>query len=387
MQLALEEAVSRWQGTAKALAIFGASRIIVLMGIAFSALYVKPVSGPGIWNIAAPWWHYLLRFDSAYYLDIANYGYRYNGNPLQMQSIVFFPGYPILGGVAARILPISVPFSMVFVSNLCAAVAVALLFRLVARLWDQDTALITVAAVCLFPASLFLSAGYSEGAALLFTVAAFAFLFRGRIALAAICAGCLSATRPLGFLLAIPLIYAVWDRAGRRLSWRFLGRAAAAGAMAVSGLIGFILYCGIKFKDPLAFVHGHAAWKGEGGLPPGHAAWQQLTTTIESHFLPNLSDPWFFLVFAGIAIALWKRLPLELNLYTASTLLALLAARVFQEQGFISMNRYLLLLFPCMIGMALIGARRVWLMVLTGAVFGAMLFMHAALFAQWYWAG
>jgi len=357
------------------------------MGFAFSVTYLKPVSGPGIWNIAAPWWRYLLRFDSGYYLDIATYGYRYNGNALEMQSIVFFPGYPILCGVAARILPISLPFSMVFVSNLCAAGAVALLFRLAARLWDEDTALLTVAAVCLFPASLFLSAAYAESAGLLFTAAAFAFLFRGQIALAAVCAGCLSGTRPLGFLLAIPLIYAIWDGAGRRLSWRFLGRACGAGATAVSGLVGFILYCGITFHDPLAFVNGRAAWKGEGGLPPGHAAWQQLTAGIEIHYLPNLSDPCFFLVFAGIAIALWKRLPLELNLYTASTLLALLATRVFQEQGFISMNRYLLPLFPCMIGMALIGARRVWLTVLTGAVFGAMLFMHAALFAQWYWAG
>ena len=374
---------------AKALAIFGVSRIIMLMGFAFSASYLKVLQGSGFWKIQAPrWWSYLLRYDSAYYLDIAEYGYRYNGNPLQMQSVVFFPGYPILVGAAARILPISVPFSAVLVSNLCAAAALVLLFLLVARLWDQDTALFTVAAVSLFPASLFLSAAYAESAGLLFTVAAFVFMFRGRMALAAACAGCVSATRPLGFLLTVPLIYAVWRRAGKRFSLRFLGSAAAVGAAAVAGLIGFILYCGIQFHDPLVFVHARAARLGEGGgLPPGQAAWRQLTAPVGLHYLPNLSDSWFFLAFAGITIALWKRLPLELNLYTASTLLALLAARVFQEQGFISMNRYLLLVFPCMIGVALIAVRRAWLMVLAGAVFGAMLFMHAAFFAQWYWAG
>jgi hypothetical protein len=227
-------------------------------------------------------------------------------------------GIPMLFGAAARILPITLPFSSVFVSNLCAAAAMLLLFALVARLWDEDTAIFTiftVAAVSLFPASFFLSAGYAESTALLFTVAAFAFLFRGRIALAAVCAGCLSGIRPLGFLLSIPLIYATWRSAGSRSSLRFLGYAAAAGATAVSGLIGFVLYCWIKFHDPLVFVHARAAWKGEGGgLPPSHAAWQQLTAAVGLHYLATFSDPWFFLMFAAIAIALWKRLPMKLNL-------------------------------------------------------------------------
>ena len=384
----LDAAISRLTGTAKALAIFGVSRIVILMGFAFSATYLKPNSGPGIWNIVAPWWRYLLRYDSAYYLDIASYGYNYNGNPQAMQSIVFFPGYPLLFRVVAGMLRISLPFSAVFVSNLCAAGAVVLLFRLVARLWDEDTALATVAVVSLFPASLFLSAGYAESAGLLFTVAAFALLFRGRVALAVVCAGCMSGIRPLGFLLAIPLVYAVWRDTGRRFSLRFLGYACAAGAAAESGLMGFMLYCWIKFHDPLVFVHARAAWKGEGGgLPPGQAAWRQLTAGVVFQYLPNLSDSWFFLAFAGIAIALWRRFPPELNLYTAATLLALLGTRVFQEPGFTSMNRYMMLLFPCMIGMALIAVRRVWLIASMAAVFGAMLFMHAAFFAQWYWAG
>jgi hypothetical protein len=70
---------------------------------------------------------YLLRFDSGYYPDIASTGCAYNGDPLQMQNIVFFPGSPMLFGAAARILPITLPFSSGFVSNLCAAAAMLLL--------------------------------------------------------------------------------------------------------------------------------------------------------------------------------------------------------------------------------------------------------------------
>ncbi|MGO4883140.1 MAG: mannosyltransferase family protein [Bryobacteraceae bacterium] len=380
--------MSRLTGTAKALAIFGVSRIVALMGLAFSGSYIKENTLPGLWNAGAPWWRYLLRYDSAYYLAIAADGYDYNGDPSRMQDVAFFPGYPLLVRWAARMLRLSVPFSAIFVSNLCAAGAIALLFWLAARLWDEDTGLATVAAVSLFPASFFLSAAYAESAALLFSLAAFLLLFRGRIAFAALCAGCASGIRPLGFLLAIPLVYSVWSRADRRFSLRFLGYACAVSATACSGMIAYGLYCWIRFRDPLLFVHAHAAWNFEGGgLGPGQAAWRQLTAPLPLHYLPNSSDPWFFLAFAAIAIAVWKRLPMELNLYTAASFLALLATRVFGGPGFISMNRYLLALFPCMMGMALIAVRRAWLMASVAAVFGAMLFMHAALFARWYWAG
>lgn len=359
----------------------------MLMGFGFSERFVKVNTAPGLWNIQAPWWRFLLRYDSAFYLDIAKRGYGYNGNPLEAQRIVFFPGYPLLFGAVSRILPISLPFSAVLVSNLCALGAIVLLFSLVRQLWDEEITLVTVAAISLFPASLFLSAAYSESAGLLFTLAAFVLLFRGRIALAAVCAGCLSAIRPLGFLMSIPVIYVIWQNAGRRLSARFLISAGAAGLTAVSGLLAFVAYCWIKFHDPLAFVHARAAWRVETGLAPGLAALRQMGAPVDVHYLPNLSDAWFFALFAAIAIVVWKRAPMELNLYTASAFLALIGTRVLQEQGFISMNRYLLLVFPCMIGMALIGRGRAWLTILVSAVFGAMLFMHSALFAQWYWAG
>ncbi len=320
-------------------------------------------------------------------MDIARVGYGYNGNPLDPQRIVFFPGYPILVAAAARILHISLPFSAVFVSNVCAAAAVVLLFWLVARLWDDDTALLTVAAISFFPASLFLSAAYSEGAALLFTAAAFLFLFRGQMLLAALCAGFLSAIRPLGCLVSIPLMYAVWRDGGRQFSPRLVARAIAIGATAVWGLAAFVLYCWVKFHEPLVFVHARAAWNGESGLGPVRAAWAHLTGSAGIPYLPTQIDPWIFLIFGGLVIALWKRLPMELNLYTAVTFLALLVTRVFREQGFISMNRYLLLVFPIMIALALLSVRRAWLMAAICAVFGAMLFMHAALFSQWYWAG
>jgi len=370
-----------------ALAIFGVSRLIMLMGFVFSVTYVKPSTAPGLWNISTAWWRYLLRFDSAYYLDIARQGYAYNGNPLQMQNIVFFPGYPLMVRLAAWVLPVSLPFSAIFVSNLCAVGAIVLLYGLISRLWGRDVALVTVALVSFFPTSLFLSAAYSEAIALLFTTAALTFLFRGRLALASVCAGCLSATRPIGFVLAVPLAYEVWLRTGRRFSWRFLGYAGAAAVTAASGLIAFGFYCWIRFHDPLAFLHAQAAWREAGGTG-GLAAWRHLKGGLRDPGLlyqPNFNDGWFFLAFLVITIAAWRRFPAALNLYTAAILVALIVTRVFAEPGFISMNRYLLLVFPCMTGVALLAGRRLALLIC--APLAALLLIYSALFAQWQWAG
>ena len=206
-------------GAAKALAVFGVSRLLVLMGCAFSWRYFKPFP-EARWSIAAPWWwSNLVRFDSAFYINIAASGYAYNGNAHEAHTVVFFPGYPILIRAAAWILHISIPFSAFFVANACSAGAVVLLFWLVARKWDEQIALATVAILSFFPSSLFLSAAYAEGAGLLFTVAAFFFLFRGQVALAALSAGCLSATG-LGFVLAIPLLYGAWQQSDGRFSLR-----------------------------------------------------------------------------------------------------------------------------------------------------------------------
>ena len=389
-QASVERRDGGLRGFLAAAAIFGASRLVMFMGVAFSLNYVKPNPAPGLWNVGTLWWRYLLRFDSAYYLDIAQQGYNYDGNPMHMQSIVFFPGYPVLARAVAMILGVSVPFGSILVSNLCTFAAILLLYDLIRRTWDKTIALTTVAVLSLFPTSLFLSAGYSEGTALLLTVAVFWFLSRDRLALAVVCAGLVAGTRPVGFVAAIPLIYEVWLRTGKRISWQFTVRAVGVAVTATSGLLTFMMYCWVRFHDPLVFVHARAAWREAGGLPGGVAAFRQLGTGILHPELlsePNFNDGWFFLLFLGVTVLLWRRFPMALNLYSAASFLVLITTRVLGEPGFISMNRYLLLLFPSMAGVALLIQRRVWLIAAMAGVLGALLVMYSAMFAQWLWAG
>jgi Gpi18-like mannosyltransferase len=113
---------------------------------------------------------------------------------------------------------LTLPFAAVLASNACSLAAILLLFNLVKGIWGSDTATAATAIFSFFPASLFLSAGYSEGPALLLTVGFFILLLRRRFALAAVCAGCMSAARPTEVLLAVPLGYEIWEHFKRRLS-------------------------------------------------------------------------------------------------------------------------------------------------------------------------
>ena len=359
----------------KALIVFAASRAVILTAILFATAHMSSSGIPGTWNASTGWWHWLLRWDSGYYLSIAQNGYTYDGNPAHFQSVVFFPGYPILIRGFALTFGLTIARTSVLVSNLCSCAAILAPFRLVKSIWDADAAMATVATVSFFPASLFLSTGYSEGLALLLTVAFFSALFRRRFALAVLCAGCMSAVRPAGVLLVVPLVWEIREDFKRRFCRRFLTCAAGAAAGATSGLFAFAIFCWICFHDPLLFIHARGAWALGRAVTPGATAWKQLNAGAASVIWPDYSDAWAFLVCAAILVLGWNVLPLSMRLYSAAVLFFLVVTRVLGPEGFVSENRYLLLLFRCFIATAVYLARRVWSFVSVVAGMAVFLFI------------
>jgi hypothetical protein len=369
-------------GLLQALGIYAASRLILMAAFNFASVRMQQRPAPGLWNITTAWWNCLLRWDAAYYIDIAKYGY---GNPWNAHAGAFLPGYPLMIRAVSAVTRLTPEVSSLVVANLCAVCAIGLLYGLVQDLFDSEIAIPTVGLLSFFPASLFLSAAYTEGPALLLTVAFFVALFRERVTLAAACAGMLSAVRPTGCVLAVPLLFYVWRKEGGRLSLRSAMRALGEGVLAVSGLLAYMAYCGVRFHDPLRLVGDQGSWSSK--PVPGQLAWSQITAGIRSVIWPDSNDPWVFLAFLFLVAATWKRLPMWLNLYSVTYLAFLAVTRVFRYEGFISMDRYLLLVFPAMIGAALLLRGRTWLTLSAVGGMGAFLFLYAALFAQWYWAG
>lgn len=196
-----------------------------------------------------------------------------------------------------------IPFDAgsLLVSNLAFLAALLVTSAWVKRRCGTRAARWTVATLCCCPMSLFCSAAYSESLFLLLSGAALWDFERERFPPSALWAALASATRLMGVALAPA--FALAALAQRR-------RAARLPALAaLSGIVGFALYCSARFGDPLAFVHAESAWRS----PPGfdQSAWSKL---IGAGFA---TAPLLHLIALAVAILLWltrRRAPFVIQL-------------------------------------------------------------------------
>jgi hypothetical protein len=151
------------------------------------------------------------RWDAAWYLTIAHYGYRPDLGAFTASRTAFFPLYP-LGLRAVSDLGVPATAAGVLLSLCALALGLYGLHRLstleAARLRLADggaIARLAVLSCALGPMAFFFSAVYSESLYLALSVGVFLCARRGRWALAAACAALAAATRSTGIVLALPL--------------------------------------------------------------------------------------------------------------------------------------------------------------------------------------
>jgi Gpi18-like mannosyltransferase len=369
-----------------ALAIYLGSRLVVFLGVVFGKTYIA--LGNDTWLGGEQWYHRLLRWDSQWYKIIASEGYTYNGDPGQTQTVVFFPLYPALCRLISEILRIDLIDSMLLVANLVAMAAALLLFKLVRERFDDRTALATVALISFFPASIFLSAGYTESLALLLMVAFFLAVAHGRLLAAAMLAGLAVATRSSGIVLLPVLLWELWRARPPR---RFLIEAVPLSIIATSGLWLYIIYLGIAFHHPMAFADGQAAFHENTTM----SARLLSALTLEpfgkinlTDFSPAGLDQWFTLTFIALIVGSWfAGISRGMTLFAAMLLALPYLTLCGGPAGFTSMARFNIVSFPLFLAMALLTERWRWAVPGIVGIFGGLLLMYAALFAQWQWIG
>jgi Gpi18-like mannosyltransferase len=371
--------------------IFLSSRGVVLLAVDFASKFVPQSPDTVPYLQPPPWYRHLLRYDAGWYLIIMQTGYSYNGNDLEHHPVVFYPLYPLLSKLVATVFGVKDEVALLLVANLSLCLAIVLFFKLVKEEYGTEVGLYSVALFSFFPTALFLSAGYTESLTFLLIVSFFLLLKKERFLLAACCAGLATATRSTGVVLLLPLLWELWRRF-RAERKRLPLLAVACTALAVSGLLLYMVYLWIAFRSPLAFASGQLAWQGGRG---GFGALFQvltlqpliaLTQLRQQGLSPNALAPWWFLIFLLLIVFYRRRLPLSYSLYALGVLLLpylTLSAGV----GFVSFPRYILLAFPVFIVAGELCARWRWLgLSLTGLLAG-MLFMYTVLYAQLYWAG
>jgi hypothetical protein len=88
-----------------------------------------------------------------------------------------------------------------------------------------------------------------------------------------------------------------------------------------------------------------------------------------------------------LTLSAWRRLSGSLTLFSLGALLVPYLTLGGGPAGFTSMTRFGVLAFPAFIVLAELCRRSALLCFATVGLFGAVLALHSALFAQWYWVG
>lgn len=327
------------------------------------------------------------RWDTGFYVSIAEEGYRYRG--VALPSVAFFPLFPLLMRALAALVGDAV-VAGILISNGALLLATMLLYRLAAEQWGQAVAERSVWYFLIFPTAFFGAAVYSESLFLLAAIGAFYFARRGYWEVAALLGIAAALTRLVGLLVAPLLLLEWWMQRRERppglrpSRWGLLATAAVP-----LGTLAYAAYLARAFGDPLAFVRGAAAWARQPQSPLATVAallqtpdggWGTAVLAGRIH-LDNWLDFGFVLVFLALGLALLLR-----RRWSEGAFVTLGIAVALSSGLLMSQRRYVWVLFPAFILLAQWGERP-WLDRLVTTVSLLLLGVFTALFANGYWVG
>jgi len=327
------------------------------------------------------------RWDTGFYVSIAEEGYMYEG--VDLPSVAFFPLLPLM----MRALT---PFTGdplvagILISNIALLLASVLLYRLVVESRDRRLAERTTWYFLIFPAAFFGIAVYTESLFLLFAIGALYFARRGYWEIAALLGIAGSMTRLMGLIIAVMLLVEWWQQrramsGGRRPS----PVALAAPAAVPLGTLAFMAFLWRAFGDPLAFVHGAAAWAREpqspleliaGLLQSPAGGWGSALLAGRVHFNDWL-DFAFVVLFLILGLVLFYQKRWSEGAFVTLGVLLSISSGLLMSQ-----RRYMWVLFPAFIILAKWGDRP-WIDKLITTTSLVLLAIFTALYANGYWVG
>jgi hypothetical protein len=317
------------------------------------------------------------RFDTNWFLKIAQRGYASDDG-----STVYLPMYPAL----IRMIAPNVGNTMLaalLISNLAAFGALILLFRLGESLLDTDSARRMVVYLLIFPTGFILLAAYTESLFLFFALGLYDFARRDKWFLATLFGTLAALTRLQGVLLILPLAYIFYRR--MRMAEPATGRPFCLSRLALFMLIPFgtLIFLALTNLSLLGSYVGelHARfvfpWDNFLAMVALFGAGQ--ASVVDGLNLISAVG------FGALLVSIWRSLPREYGLYALVMFLAPLF-RMTTMQPLVSMDRYVLVLFPAFILMGTWG-KNPWInRAIVYLSFPVQLYLLAQ-FVQWGWVG
>ena len=365
---------------------------VVLVGFPFSGTQNPPLQIYGNLLLDLP-----ARWDTGWYLSVANEGYVYSAaNPEAQQNIAFFPAFPLLVRYLSVIAGRQPLWTGVAVSLVAFFWALVYFLRLArSHLADEGQAVSAVLLLSAYPFALFFSAAYTEALFLLTLVGAVYHFRRDELWQAAVWGVLAGLTRPNGAflsvvlgLMALEIFLREWRRGSptnedaARFRWSpHLDRLAAASAPGVGMLV---------YSTFILFLTGHPfQWTAQ------NAAWGRVYRSLDTlvtdrvefvfqngayAYLSSQALDLFYLVsvlfILGAVWPVYRRFGLPYAVMLLINLLPPMAAG-----GFLSIGRVTSVLFPAFLWLgAAIPARHrgAWV-----ALFACLQGFAAVLFFTW----
>lgn len=292
----------------------------------------------------------LLQFDAElWYVDIARRGYFYSAS--RESSMGFFPFYPLLiraGGLLFADLRIAA----VLVAHVCLLAAGLLLNALInVDYRDQRINRAAITLLMFGPASFFFSHAYTESTFLMLATASFLAAFKRQWLVACLCGMCLSATRNVGVLIAVPLFFEYLRQLETQgFSWKALLHPRILLLCLIPAGFGlFLLYGYVEFGDARAYFKATAAGWERTLVPP----WRTIANA--KNHPPFYAWYWGITLLSAIGVwltAIYLRLRLSYIVWGSMLFTLYLCSNSLEAIG-----RYLSIVFPLFIGSGVMAVR------------------------------
>jgi hypothetical protein len=149
-----------------ALALLLSSWAVVQAGVFFGREQIPMGAGqPEAYRITS---HDLFRFDSLYYLAIAEHGYAYNGDPNSSPNIVFAPAFPLLVRALSTIMPGDTPLAGLILNKILFFFGLVFMLDFLRAIAGEQRAFWTLFAMVTAAGAYAFHAFYSESSMLFF---------------------------------------------------------------------------------------------------------------------------------------------------------------------------------------------------------------------------
>jgi Gpi18-like mannosyltransferase len=336
-----------WRIWIQAFLIFG--RLVLPLKDRFLGRGIEGLlTNPELW----PW----ANFDGEHYLTIALQGY---GNLEQ----AFFPLFPWL--IKTLVYPLRENLSALLISGLTIShlaflVALFLFYKLIRLDFDNKVAKLAILFLLVFPTSFFFGAIYTESLFLLLIIGSFYAARKEQWWIAGILGAMASATRVVGIFLLPALL---WEWGAIRnwkleiRNWRKMTSFFPLLLIPL-GLLLYMRFLASYYQDPLMFFHVQPEF-GAGRSADKLIMLYQVFWRYFKMIMTTKWDPLYFTVWlellttsgfgALLGFAYFKKIRLSYLIFGA------LAYIVPTLTGtFLSMPRFVLVLFPAFIALALI---------------------------------